>query len=298
MEIRLLRYFLAVAREKNITRAAQSLHITQPSLSKQLIELEQQLGKPLLIRGKRKITLTEEGILLRERANEILMLCAKTEREIAQDAADLSGDISIGGGTSELAAEITVKFMREHPNVHFQFFNGDAEEVMEKLDHGTLDFGILIEPIDTTKYYHHPLGEIDEFGLFMRCDAPLARKKAIEPSDIKNLPLIIPQRVGLQTELSAWSGLPIERLNIIATFNTIFNNPLLLLKKGAGCAFGVSSLIDTDGNSKLCFRPLAPAIKIQHGLVWKHCPIFSKAAQKFAQEIRSAVTARGQSHLE
>jgi DNA-binding transcriptional LysR family regulator len=151
MELRLLRYFLAVAREENITRAAESLHITQPSLSKQLIELEQELGKQLFIRGKRKITLTEEGVLLRKRADEILMLCEKTRREIAQDSDLIGGVISIGGTQSTVVAQATSLIADRYPGVKFQFFNGDAETLMERLDHGTLDFSILIEPVDLVK---------------------------------------------------------------------------------------------------------------------------------------------------
>lgn len=167
MELRLLRYFLAVAREENITRAAESLHITQPSLSKQLMELEQELGKQLFIRGKRKITLTEEGVLLRKRADEILMLCEKTRREIAQDSDLIGGVISIGGAQSTVVAQATSLIADRYPGVKFQFFNGDAETLMERLDHGTLDFSILIEPVDLVKYEHLPLNETDEWGLLM-----------------------------------------------------------------------------------------------------------------------------------
>lgn len=178
MELRLLRYFLAVAREENITRAAESLHITQPSLSKQLMELEQELGKQLFIRGKRKITLTEEGVLLRKRADEILMLCEKTRREIAQDSDLIGGVISIGGAQSTVVAQATSLIADRYPGVKFQFFNGDAETLMERLDHGTLDFSILIEPVDLVKYEHLPLNETDEWGLLMQKIALLHPKKS------------------------------------------------------------------------------------------------------------------------
>lgn len=170
--------FLAVAREENITRAAESLHITQPSLSKQLMELEQELGKQLFIRGKRKITLTEEGVLLRKRADEILMLCEKTRREIAQDSDLIGGVISIGGAQSTVVAQATSLIADRYPGVKFQFFNGDAETLMERLDHGTLDFSILIEPVDLVKYEHLPLNETDEWGLLMQKIALLHPKKS------------------------------------------------------------------------------------------------------------------------
>lgn len=289
MEIRLLRYFLAVAREENITHAAESLHIAQPSLSKQLMELEQELGKQLFIRGKRKIILTEEGVLLRKRADEILMLCEKTQREIAQDSDLIGGVISIGGAQSSAVAQATTMIADRHPGVTFQFFNGDAETLMEKLDHGTLDFGILIEPVDLVKYEHLPLNETDEWGLLMRKDCSLASKEVIRPEDIQGVPLILPQRIGLQRELSAWAGIPTEQLNTIATFDILFNNPSLLIENGLGYAFALRTLIDTSESQTLCFRPLEPTIKIQYGLAWKRYPIFSKAAEKFIEQIRDLI---------
>lgn len=289
MELRLLRYFLAVAREENITHAAEILHITQPSLSKQLMELEQELGKQLFIRGKRKITLTEEGVLLRKRADEILMLCDKTQREIAQDFDPSGGVISIGGAGSSVVAQATALIADRYPGVKFQFFNGDAETLMERLDHGTLDFGILIEPVDIVKYDHLPLKETDEWGLLMRKDCDLASKEVIHPEDIQNIPLIMPQRIGLQRELSVWSGIATEHLNTIATFDILFNSPSLLIKNGLGYAFALRTLADTNESATLCFRPLEPAIKIQYGIAWKRYPIFSKAAEKFVEQLKELV---------
>ena len=289
MELRLLRYFLAVAREENITRAAETLHITQPSLSKQLMELEQELGKQLFIRGKRKITLTEEGVLLRKRAGEILMLCEKTWQEIARDSDLIGGVISIGGAQSPAVAQAAALIADRYPGVTFQFINGDAETLAEKLDHGTLDFGIIIEPVDLVKYEHLPLNESDEWGFLMGKDCPLASKESICPEDLQGLPLILPQRIALQRELSAWAGIPTEQLNTIATFDILFNNPALLIKNGLGYAFALRSLADATENQTLCFRPLKPAIKIQYGLVWKRYPIFSKAAERFLEQLHHLV---------
>lgn len=286
MELRVLRYFLAVAREENITRAAETLHITQPSLSKQLMELEQELGKQLFIRGKRKITLTEEGVLLRKRADEILMLCEKTEKEIAQNSDIIGGVISIGGAQSPTVAQATAQMAERYPDVKFQFYNGDAETLTEKLDHGTLDFGVLIEPIDIVKYEHLPLKETDEWGLLMRKDCRLAEKDVIRPEDIQDIPLILPQRIGLQREFSLWSGVPIEQLNVIATFDILFNNPSLLVKNGLGYAFALKALVDINESQTLCFRPLYPTKKIEYGLAWKRYPVFSKAAEKFLEQLK------------
>ena len=289
MELRLLRYFLAVAQEKNITRAAEVLHITQPSLSKQLMEFEQELGKKLFIRGKRKIELTEEGIFLCKRAYEILSLCDKTQKEVMQDSEIIGGTISIGGASSSVVAQATSQIAEKYPDIKFQFFNGDAEFLMEKLDHGTLDFGILIEPVDISKYDHLPLKETDEWGLLMKKDCTLASKKFIQRENIKNIPLILPQRRGLQRELSAWSRIDVEDMNLIATFDILFNNPSLLIKNGLGYAFSLRTLVDTSENSSLCFRPLEPTIKIQYGIAWKRHQIFSKASQKFLDQLKILV---------
>ena len=159
----------------------------------------------------------------------------------------------------------------------------------EKLDHGTLDFGILIEPVDIVKYEHLPLKETDEWGLLMRKDCSLASKEVIRPEDIQDIPLILPQRIGLQRELSAWSGIAAEHLNTIATFDILFNNPSLLIKNGLGYAFALRTLVDTSESSTLCFRPLEPAIKIQYGLAWKRYPVFSKAAEKFIEQLKELV---------
>lgn len=286
MELRLLRYFLAVAREQNITRAARSLHIAQPSLSKQLMELEQRLGKRLFERGKRKIALTEAGIMLYKRANEIIMLCEKAEREIAWDDNLIGGDISLAGASSPVVAEAVSQMAAAYPNVKFRFLNGDAEQIGEWLDNGTLDFGILLEPVDITKYEHLPLQEEDILGLLLRKDCALAAQPAIRPQDIASAPLVIPQRVGLQREISAWAGKEIEQLNVIATFDILFNSPMLLIKRGLGYGMIFHTLIDTNVGGELCFRPLEPPIKKQYGLVWKRYPVFSKAALKFIETVK------------
>ena len=204
MDIRTLRYFLAVAREENITRAAHFLHIAQPSLSVQLMELEQEIGKKLMIRGKRKITLTDEGVLLRKRAEEILFLVEKTERELTSDDEIINGDISIGSGETEamgfiitVAKELSLDF----PNIRYNLYSGDADAIMEKIDKGILDFGIVMEPIDSTKYESLSLHVTDVWGLLMKKSCPLSSKNSISAKDLKNIPLIIPKRDGIQKDL-------------------------------------------------------------------------------------------------
>ena len=167
MEVRELRYFLAVAREENITRAAESLHIAQPSLSKQLMELERKLGKQLLIRGKRKITLTEEGVLLRKRAEEIIELVEKTEQEISYDLEEVVGEIHIGGSTSKSILSTAAQLRKEHPGIRYQFYSGDATDVSERLNHGSLDFAVMLQPIDSIKYEFLSLPDGSEWGILM-----------------------------------------------------------------------------------------------------------------------------------
>lgn len=176
MDVRILRYFLAVAREENITRAAESLHIAQPSLSKQLMELEQELGKKLLTRGKRKIKLTEDGVLLHKRADEIVDLLEKTECEIRSDTENISGEISIGGAPTKTVLQTAAALQAEHTDIHFNFYSSDATEVTERLDHGSLDFAVLIEPVDTMKYEYIPLSDSSYWGILMPSDCALAKK--------------------------------------------------------------------------------------------------------------------------
>ena len=281
MELRLLRYFLTVAREGNITRASESLHIAQPSLSKQLMELEAELGKQLFIRSKRGVTLTDEGVLLRKRAEEILMLCEKTSQEISQSEDMITGEISIAGAPSAIVSQAVSAMMNAYPHVRFKFQNGDAARIEEELQHGLLDFGILLEPVDITKYEHITLAENVELGFLMRSDCPLAKKEFFTARDIENMPLILPRREGLQRELSSWAGCDTNTMNIVATFDLFFNIPVMLVEQGDGCAFVLNTAVNTSESSSLCFRPLKPAIRCEYGLAWKRYPAFPKAQEKF-----------------
>lgn len=218
MELRLLRYFLAVAREENITRAAERLHISQPSLSKQLMELERELGKPLLIRGKRKITLTEDGVLLRKRAEEIITLIEKTEQELNADTLQISGEVSVGGNPTAPVLAAAAAVHREHPDVRFWFYSSDATDVTERLEHGSLDFAVLLEPVDTTKYEYLSLPGSARLGLLLPASCALAGKAVLEKEDIYDLPLILHHRTGLQQQIAHWAQTDIERLHIAATY--------------------------------------------------------------------------------
>lgn len=288
MDIRTLRYFLAVAREENITKAAKFLNITQPSLSVQLMELEQEIGKKLLVRGKRKVTLTDEGVLLRKRAEEILSLVEKTERELSSDDEIINGDIAIGSGESEgmnLIMKLAAELSKEYSEIHYHLYSGDADEIMERLDKGLLDFGILIEPVNQTKYESMPLGVTDTWGILMKKDCHLVNKNSITPEDIVKLPLIVPKREGVQKYLSNWIGGNIAALNIVADYNIIYH-AALMVKNNFGYAVALDKLIDTNEGSELCFKPFSPQITANMCLAWKKYQVFSKTAEKFIERLK------------
>lgn len=284
MEIRELRYFLAVAREENITRAAESLHIAQPSLSKQLMELEKKLGKQLLVRGKRKITLTEEGVLLRKRAEEILELVAKTQQEITSDLEEVIGDIYIGGSTPETILHAASRMRKAYPDVRFHFYSGDAVDVSERLNHGTLDFAVMLEPIDNIKFDFLSLPEHSEWGVLMKQTDALAKKKAVTKQDIKRIPLIMHQRIGLQSEIAHWAGLDIEDLHIAATYNVVHGSPVPFVQQGIGYFLTTRDLLGPVLDPDVCFLRLNPQFTTRLALVWKKHTLFSKAADIFLNQ--------------
>lgn len=286
MEIRELRYFLAVAREGNITRAAESLHIAQPSLSKQLMELEKKLGKQLLVRGKRKITLTEEGVLLRKRAEEIVELVEKTEHEISYDPEETMGDIYIGGSSSESVLSAAAELRRNYPGIRFHFYSGDAMDVAERLDHGSLDFAVMLEPVDNIKYDFLSLPDRSEWGILMKKNDPLADKNCITEDDIKKMPLIMHQRIGLQNEIAHWAGTDLESLTIAATYNVVHGSPVCFVRQGLGYFLTTRDLLAPTLDPEVCFLPLEPKLPTQLALVWKKYAVFSNAAKVFYESFQ------------
>lgn len=285
MEIRVLRYFLAVAREESISRAAEYLHITQPTLSRQLMDLEKELGARLLIRGKRnrRIMLTEEGMLLRRRAEEIVELADKTEAEFLAGDEMISGEIYIGGGETDamhIIARTAKEIQETYPDIRYHLFSGNADDVTERLDKGLLDFGILIGTADVEKYDYIRLPFTDTWGVLMRRDSPLASHDSIRPEDLSDLPILGSRQAVMRNELSGWYGSDFERLNIVMTYNLIYN-AAIMVKEGLGYALCLDRLINTTGDSDLCFRPLEPRLEAPLALVWKKYQIFSRASQKF-----------------
>lgn len=281
MEIRVLRYFLAVAQEENITRAAEKLHIAQPSLSKQLMELEDELGKQLLIRGKRRIILTEEGVLLRKRAEEILELVSKTEQEITADEKQLVGKISIGGNLQSSVLKAAAALREQHPGVSFQFYSSDATDVTERLEHGTLDFTTLLAPVDVSRYDSVLLSEHSYWGLLVRADSPLAEKGCVHRDEVLRLPLIMHRRAGLQKAIAEWAHTHIERLNIAATYNVIYGSPIPLVQSGLGNLLVTRDLLGPELNAGVRFLPLDPPLETHYALVWKKNAVLAKVAEQF-----------------
>ncbi len=281
MEIRTLRYFLMAAREQNITRAAERLHIAQPSLSRQLIELEQELGKPLFIRGKRSLTLTEEGVFLRKRAEEIVSLAEKTQREIQSDSAELSGQISIGGAATKKVLRTAAALRAEHPGVQFEFYSSDAASVLERLDHGSLDLAVLLEPADSMKYEYLSLKESARWGLLMPAGCPLAEKAAVRPEDLGTVPLIIHRRIGLRRELACWARTGLSQLNIAASYNVTNGDPIHFAQSGLGCFLTRDDLLSDQPAPGVCFRPLDPPLEARYAMIWKRDVPLSRAADAF-----------------
>ncbi len=292
MELRVLQYFLAVAKEQNISAAAQSLHLTQPTLSRQLRELEEELGKELMIRGSRKITLTEDGMLLRKRAEEILELVDRTQQEIMRSDDAVSGDIYIGTGETDGVRQIarTANQLQEaYPGIRFHIVSGDAVDVCEQLDKGLLDFGVLLGDIDKTKYHYMELPMKDTWGVLMRRDSPLAQQNTVSPGDLWDKPLILSRQVDNKSGLYRWLRKEPSELRTVATYNLIYNASLMV-DEGMGYAFTLDKLVNTTG-SQLCFRPLHPKLELGMYLVWKKSQIFSKAAELFLQHLQEYLSA-------
>ena len=290
MELRVLKYFLTVAREGSITGAANSLHLTQPTLSRQLQDLEKELGQKLLIRGKYKVSLTPEGMILRKRAQEIVEMVEKTEAEFSSLKNTLSGDIYIGCGETDsmkYIAQIIKEIQNNYPEIKFHIHSGNAEDVTEKLDRGLLDFGVLIQPIDLSKYDHIELPQKDIWGVVMRKDCPLAKKKYVELSDLKKLPLIASRQMSPKFSSESgfldWFKDDFENLNITATYNLIYNAGIMV-EAGIGYAITLDKLINTSGN--LCFRPLKPKLESGLDIVWKKYQVFSPAAKLFLEKLK------------
>lgn len=288
MEIRLLKYFLAVAREGSISAAAETLHVTQPTLSRQLKDLETQLDTTLFLRGNRNIALTDDGLLLRKRAEEIISLVEKTENDFLHNDDIISGDIYIGCGETDamrIISRITKEIQSDYPHVKVHLLSGNADDITEKLDNGLLDFCVIIEPFDIKKYDFIQLPVKDQWGLLMTKNSPLASHEIITPQDLLDLPLITSRQTLVSNEFSGWLGMDFEKLNVVCTYNLIYNASLMV-EEGVGYVLCLDNLINTTGKSNLCFRPLSPKLECNLDIIWKKHQVFSSSALNFLKRLQ------------
>ena len=298
IETRLLSYFLAIAREQNITKAAQALYVTQSTLSKQMMDLEKQLDKKLFIRGKRKVTLTEEGVFFRSRAQEILELLENTESALRADAEDLAGDITIGCAETTAMdgiARIISDFHEQHPGVQFRFYSGNADAVLYRIEKGLADMGLLLGPIRQEKYDYLNLHKKDIYGLLMPSDCELAARESVNLDQLSNLPLILSDQLFEGHQDLDWFGFSDPFLHVVATYNLIYN-ATFLVERGLGYALCLANLVNTKERN-LTFRPISPELSVDLYIVTKKYRTFSPAAKAFYDRIRTHIGAAGKRAL-
>lgn len=280
MELRVLKYFLAIAREENFTKAAQQLHITQPTLSRQIAQLEEELGVDLFVRSNHNIILTEDGMILKRRAQEILSLADKTKRDFLHKDENLEGVISIGSGeflSTRCLTDCIAQFRRKHPLVRYEFYSGNAGNIRDQIERGLLDIGLMSEPIDIRKYEFISMPIKEEWGAFVREDSPLIDKDFIAPQDLVDIPLILPLGDFAESHIGKWLGEYISQIDIIAKGNLLYNEAMMA-QSNIGAVIGIRLKSNYD---RLRFIPLNPSLKIDTALAWKKEQIFSAATTAF-----------------
>ena len=288
MELRVLHYFLMVAREENITKAAQLLHVTQPTLSRQLMQLEKELGVQLFHRGKHSVRLTEEGMLLRRRAQELVSLSEKTKQELQCREEVPAGEIAIGCGETKsmsLLSSSMVSFRERYPLVQFSIYSAIADDIKERIEKGLLDMGLLVEPVDISKYEYIRLPVKERWGVLVREDSPLARKASVTPEDLLDIPLIMSRREPVKNQLASWFGTVFDQMEIAAAYNLIVN-AAFMVEQGLGVAlcFDLGAVFEN-----LRFVPLWPRMETGSVLVWKKNQALSSAQAQFIRHIRNAL---------
>lgn len=285
MDLRVLSYFLVVAREENITKAATQLHVTQPTLSRQLMQLEEELGVKLFERSSHNIVLTQEGIFLRRRAQELVSLADRTKQELSVGNEIVSGQITIGGGefkSSSYLAQIVADFVKEYEHVTFDVYSGNNDNVIEQMDKGLIDIGLFLAPIDISKYESVRMMQEETWGVFVRTDSPLADKKSVKKEDLIGLSLIAPNRELVQTVLPEWLGDVREKLSIKVTYNLLYNVATMVEQ-------GIDAALCLDLNAEynhLKFIPLEPMLTHNTVLAWKKNQILSPAVSAFIKFLR------------
>ncbi|OMP91107.1 LysR family transcriptional regulator [Raoultella terrigena] len=286
MDFKILKYFLTVSNTKNITKAADLLHITQPTLSRQLILLEQNLGVDLFLKNGRSITLTPEGELLKRRARDILDLASLTKKELTEKNISISGEITIGmveSRGSEIVFDLIKPFSQSYPNVSFHFYSGVTESIINKMDDGDVDICMLLDPVDTSRYNAIRLSHYEEWGLLLPQDDELARKSSIEMKDLINRPLMLPSRPSIINEIENWIGRQKYQLNIMGTYNSL-STPIQAVEKKICYAVCINNAI-IHKVSGLCFRPFNPVKNIQGLILWKKTRNFNTATELFVKNI-------------
>lgn len=287
MELRTLKYFLVVAREENITKAAALLHVTQPTLSRQMMQLEEELGVQLFTRSSHNIILTEQGMLLKRRAQELVSLAEKTKQELAQQQI-LNGEVAIGSGeyrSSVLLAQILAQFHKQHPQVHYEIFSGNSDDIKERIERGLLDVGFLLEPVDVSKYEFVRIPIREEWGVLVSEGSKLAQKTSVTPQDLADKSLLFARRDLVKRELMNWFGSYADDLNIVACGNLPFNLSMLV-QQGMGAYLSIRKSCQYDG---VCFRPLSPKLESNVVLAWKKNQAMSPAAQKLLEEAKKYI---------
>ena len=282
MELRVLNYFLAIAREENFTRAAEQLHVTQPTLSRQIADLEAELGVKLFLRSSHNIVLTEDGMLLKRRAQEILSLAERTKRDFLYKEENLEGTVMIGSGeflSGRILADCIAAFRKRYPLVRYEVYSGNAGNIRDSIERGLLDMGLMNDPIDIRKYEFVSMPVKEEWGALVREDSPLAGKEAITPQDLAGLPLISAVSDTVESNIGKWLGAAYDRVEIIAKGNLLYNEAMLA-QSSIGVVLGIRLNCRYDG---LRFIPFSPALETTTALAWKKEQIFSPAAASFLE---------------
>ena len=282
MELRVLAYFLAVAREENFTRAAEQLHVTQPTLSRQIAELETELGVKLFTRSNHNIVLTEDGMLLKRRAQEILSLADKTKRDFLYKEENLEGTVTIGSGeflSTGILTDCIAAFHKKYPLVRYELYSGNADNIKDNIERGLLDMGLMSEPIDIRKYEFVSMPNREQWGALVRKNSPLAEKECITPLDLAGLPLISAVSNIAESNLGKWFSGHLEQVKVIARGNLLYNEAMLA-QSNIGAVLGIRLNCSYDG---LRFIPFSPPLESTTALAWKKEQIYSSAASAFIE---------------
>lgn len=287
MEIRVLRYFLEIARESSMSRAAEILHVSQPTLSKQMKELESELGKKLFHRGSTSVSLTDEGMLLRKRAEDILTMVDKTTSEFLELDNITGGEVHIGCAEShqiKYLAWVIKDFKEAYPRFRYHLTSGNTEQVVERLDRGLIDFAFIVEPPNLERYNHIEIPGTDIWGLAIRKDHPLAEKKEIVFADLTGIDLICSEQ-GMKFDIARWCGENTDQLKLSGTINLCYNGGIFV-EEGLGGMLTFDRLVNTGDDSKLCFRPLSPRLETKMYIIWKKYQVFTPIAELLLDELK------------